>query len=130
MLMLLSMTYVFFIGAISGSFLVATINSILQHKSNLGRSTCWNCNHVLNALDLIPIIGYIVRGGKCRYCSRKIPVKYPIYEAIFGLVATLFLVSNKVATILYVLTGILTTITEFISYRKEVTHNDSKRNSG
>ncbi len=51
----------------------------------MGRSMCDKCNHQLNAIDIIPIFGYIIRRGKCKYCHSRISIKYPIFELIGGL---------------------------------------------
>lgn len=45
-----------------------------------GRSHCPNCNHTLHAKDLIPIVSYLSTWGKCRYCSKKIPLSYLLRE--------------------------------------------------
>ena len=47
-------------------------------------SHCSSCQHSLSAMDLIPVISYISLKGKCRYCSEKISVQYPIVELITG----------------------------------------------
>ena len=33
------------------------------------RSHCPKCNHVLKAGELIPVISYIIQGGRCRKCK-------------------------------------------------------------
>lgn len=38
-----------------------------------GRSMCPNCHHVLAARDLIPVVSWLLLGGKCRYCRKPIP---------------------------------------------------------
>lgn len=45
-----------------------------------GRSMCPDCGHKLNARDLVPILSWLSTGGKCRYCSKKISIQYPIVE--------------------------------------------------
>lgn len=37
-----------------------------------GRSMCSRCHHSLSALDLIPVISWLMLGGKCRYCRQPI----------------------------------------------------------
>jgi prepilin signal peptidase PulO-like enzyme (type II secretory pathway) len=38
-----------------------------------GRSMCPNCHHVLSAADLVPLFGWLILRGKCRYCHKPIP---------------------------------------------------------
>jgi len=38
-----------------------------------GRSMCSHCHHELTALDLIPVVSWLVLRGKCRYCDHPIP---------------------------------------------------------
>ncbi len=44
------------------------------------RSHCPHCNHALGVLDLIPIVSYLIQLGKCRYCAKKIPIRYLVCE--------------------------------------------------
>ncbi len=55
-----------------------------KHKYSItrGRSLCPKCNHRLNALDLIPIVSWLLLRGKCRYCKKPISITYPLIEFI------------------------------------------------
>ena len=44
---------------------------------------CPFCDHALSILYQIPVLSWIFLGGKCHYCKRKIPVRYPLIEAGF-----------------------------------------------
>ena len=46
------------------------------------RSHCNNCNKILKALDLIPIISFLKNKWKCNYCKKKVSSIYPILEII------------------------------------------------
>jgi leader peptidase (prepilin peptidase) / N-methyltransferase len=48
------------------------------------RSACPKCSHQITALENIPIISYLLLGGKCRGCKTKISIRYPLVEAITG----------------------------------------------
>lgn len=37
------------------------------------RSCCEHCGHALGPVDLIPVLGYYIRSGRCRYCGKPIP---------------------------------------------------------
>ncbi len=61
----------------------------LPEKYNLQtpRSKCPKCSHSISALENIPVISWLVLGGKCKSCKTKISVRYPLVEL---LTATLF----------------------------------------
>jgi leader peptidase (prepilin peptidase) / N-methyltransferase len=48
------------------------------------RSACPKCGHQITALENIPIISYLILGGKCKGCKTKISMRYPIVEALTG----------------------------------------------
>lgn len=48
------------------------------------RSACPKCNHQITALENIPIISYLFLGGKCKGCKTKISIRYPLVEALTG----------------------------------------------
>ena len=48
------------------------------------RSACPNCGHQITALENIPIISYLILGGKCKGCKAKISIRYPLIEALTG----------------------------------------------
>lgn len=45
------------------------------------RSHCMDCGYELKWYDMIPVLSYIVYGGKCRKCHKPISIQYPIIEA-------------------------------------------------
>lgn len=49
------------------------------------RSRCPNCNHAITALENIPVISYLIQGGKCKGCGDKISVRYPVVELLTGI---------------------------------------------
>ena len=48
------------------------------------RSACPHCGHNISALENIPIISYLILGGKCKGCKAKISLRYPLIEALTG----------------------------------------------
>ena len=48
------------------------------------RSACPSCGHEITALENIPIISYLILGGKCKGCKAKISMRYPLVEALTG----------------------------------------------
>lgn len=49
------------------------------------RSSCPACGHRIAALENIPLVSYAVLGGKCSACRARIPLRYPVVEALSGL---------------------------------------------
>lgn len=48
------------------------------------RSACPSCGHQITALENIPIVSYLILGGKCKGCKAKISMRYPLVEALTG----------------------------------------------
>jgi len=51
------------------------------------RSACPQCQHAISALENIPVLSYLFLGGKCRSCKTTISIRYPIIEALTGLLS-------------------------------------------
>ncbi len=52
------------------------------------RSNCPNCNHQIRAWENIPILGFILLGGKCSGCKAKISHRYWMIEILTALLST------------------------------------------
>src|SRR5207247_840088 len=75
--------FVFALGACVGSFLNVVVWRLPRGESLVvPPSHCPKCDHRLAWYDNLPIVGWIALGGKCRYCRRAIPPRYPIVEFI------------------------------------------------
>lgn len=84
----------FCIGTVFGSFFTLAVHRIPLHQNiTHERSYCPNCNHKLSFWDMIPILSYILLGGKCRYCKKKIRIRYLLLEVLTGIVFLLFAIS-------------------------------------
>ena len=69
-----------------GSVANALIDRLPRGESWIkGRSHCDKCGHVLNIFDLIPLLSYLLLGGRCRYCRSPIPYRNFLVELILGL---------------------------------------------
>ncbi|MFZ3216101.1 MAG: prepilin peptidase [Candidatus Acidiferrales bacterium] len=78
--------FVFLLGLIIGSFLNVCILRIPAGKSIvLPASACPQCGEVIRPYDNIPVISYLLLGGKCRGCKTKISAMYPLVELLTGL---------------------------------------------
>ena len=115
---------IFILGLSIGSFLNVCIYRIPEKKSiAFPASHCPNCKHHLNAIDLIPILGYLINRGKCKYCGVKISLQYPIVELVTGIVFLLlfnkFFISMEFLKYV-VLSSILIVITVIDLERQEI----------
>lgn len=72
-------------GLATGSFLNVVAYRVPEGRSLWGRSHCPRCNHVLGAMDLLPVVGWMLLGGRCRYCREPIAWRYPAVELATGL---------------------------------------------
>lgn len=80
-------TIIFFIfGLIFGSFFQVVGLRLPKGESIIKpASHCTNCDKKLKWYELIPILSYIIQGGKCRHCKNHISIKYPLYELLTGI---------------------------------------------
>lgn len=51
------------------------------------RSRCPHCGHQIRAIDNIPILSYLLLRGRCAACRHPISARYPIIEAVSGLLS-------------------------------------------
>jgi leader peptidase (prepilin peptidase)/N-methyltransferase len=60
---------------------------------------CDSCGHRIAAYDNVPVLSYLLLGGRCRSCSARIPLEYPLIELAVGLafVATALVFRNDPA---------------------------------
>jgi prepilin signal peptidase PulO-like enzyme (type II secretory pathway) len=73
-------------GAIFGSFMNVVVHRLPRGESPFtGRSRCPRCQTEILARDNIPVVGWLLRGGRCRGCARQISAMYPLVEAGCGL---------------------------------------------
>lgn len=80
---------VFFLGAVTGSFLNVCIFRIPKGESIIRpRSHCLLCQNPIRWHDNIPLFSFFFLKGRCRWCRAKISRQYPVIE---GLTALFFL---------------------------------------
>ena len=69
------------LGLAIGSFLNVVIYRVPRHESIVSpRSACPNCGTPILERDNIPILSWIILGGRCRACREPISPRYPIVE--------------------------------------------------
>ena len=52
-------------------------------------SHCPHCKHPLSAADNIPLFGWLLLGGRCRYCKARISIQYPLVELLSGVLSAI-----------------------------------------
>jgi leader peptidase (prepilin peptidase)/N-methyltransferase len=79
--------YIFFfvLGACIGSFLNVVIYRVPLEKSLFPSSKCPGCNNAIKPWHNLPIIGWLMLGGKCSNCKVGISVRYPATELLTAL---------------------------------------------
>ena len=82
----------FIFGTVIGSFLNVVIYRLPKGEPLTGRSRCTSCNRTLEAKELIPIISWLVLGGRCNTCNQKISARYLLVELLCGVLFAAWLV--------------------------------------
>jgi leader peptidase (prepilin peptidase)/N-methyltransferase len=107
---------IFILGLSIGSFLNVCIYRIPEKKSiAYPASHCPRCKHKLSAVDLIPVLGYVVNRGKCKYCGTKISIQYPMVELITAVVF-LFLFNKFFLSIEFIKYAVLVSMLILITF--------------
>lgn len=79
-------TIIFIIGTVFGSFYTLAVYRIPQNIDIVKKhSYCPNCNKKLGFFELIPVLSYLILGGKCKHCKQKIRIRYLILELLGGI---------------------------------------------
>jgi leader peptidase (prepilin peptidase)/N-methyltransferase len=74
----------------------AECNEFLGHKTgdtpekislSYPASTCPHCGHKIRPWENIPILSYLFLRGRCSNCSNPISIRYPLIEALTGILA-------------------------------------------
>ncbi|MDR2578820.1 MAG: prepilin peptidase [Chitinispirillales bacterium] len=72
-----------FAGLCLGSFFNVLIWRIPRGESTIWpASHCTNCGNKVKPYDNIPVLSYLILGGKCRRCKTQISVVYPLVEIL------------------------------------------------
>ena len=100
--------FVCLFGLCFGSFLNVVIYR-LPNNMNLSKpaSHCPNCNYKLKWYDNIPVLSYIILGGKCRSCKEKISPRYMLVELLTMVLTVVCYIKYSDNLLLFFLTSIL-----------------------
>ncbi|MBI4228487.1 MAG: prepilin peptidase [Deltaproteobacteria bacterium] len=87
---LILFTLSFILGAFLGSFLNVCIYRVPNGISIIyPRSHCISCKTPLRLYNNIPIISFLLQGGRCKDCGARISPRYLIVEILSGLICAL-----------------------------------------
>ena len=73
------------LGLVAGSFL-----NVVIHRVPLRRSVVWpasrcpDCGEPIRPRDNLPVLSYLLLRGRCRSCKALISARYPLVEALTG----------------------------------------------
>lgn len=88
MMVLIFTILIFLMGASIGSFLPVVFYRKKHHipLTFTSRSACDYCGKQLDFVALIPVFSYFLLKGKSRCCQRPLPIRYPIFEFLSGMI--------------------------------------------
>ena len=94
------------VGLCLGSFFnVVILRSLSNESIVFPASKCPKCNHKLYFWQNIPVLSYILLGGKCYFCKEKISIQYPLVELLtmllFGISFVKFGIDIKTVFVLF-----------------------------
>lgn len=73
-------------GLVVGSFLNVLIDRMPRGQSVIWKpSHCDYCKKQLRWFELIPVLSYVLQGGSCRRCHKRLSFQYPIVELLTAL---------------------------------------------
>lgn len=74
------------LGLVVGSFLNVVIYRWPREESVVFPSShCGSCGVAIKAYDNVPVLSYLLLGGKCRACKAPYSIRYPAVELLTGL---------------------------------------------
>ena len=86
----MEVAFALIIGLVIGSFLNVVIVRLPHGVSiTTPRSRCPQCQQLIAWHDNIPVLSYLILGARCRRCHQKISARYPLIEALSGVVSVL-----------------------------------------
>jgi leader peptidase (prepilin peptidase) / N-methyltransferase len=111
---------IFFAGLAFGSFLNVCIHRLPLGRSVVTpRSACPTCKEPIAFYDNVPVLSWLILGGRCRHCKSKISPRYLLIELLTGVMFLacywyfgLTLATLKFCTFAFLLLGLIFTDAE------------------
>lgn len=95
-------------GLVVGSFLNVLIDRIPRGENVIWKpSHCNFCKKSLRWFELVPVLSFLVQGGRCRRCKKRLSIQYPLIELVTACGFVLLLPSAVVTPVGYVLALII-----------------------
>jgi leader peptidase (prepilin peptidase)/N-methyltransferase len=77
--------YLVLVALLVGSFINLAADRVPRGESIVRpRSHCRSCGRVLTVVDLLPVVGYLLRRGRCATCGARIGRTSPAVEFMSG----------------------------------------------
>ncbi len=73
------------VGLCVGSFLNVAIHRLPLESESVSRprrSRCPRCRTTLTWRENVPLVSWLLQRGRCRHCGWRIPLRYPLVEAL------------------------------------------------
>ncbi|WP_392561657.1 A24 family peptidase [Orbus sturtevantii] len=115
------------LGLCLGSFICVAIYRFAPYKTPLKygyditcrRSRCMYCSKKLSYLSLIPVISWLLQGGRCKYCHHKIAMNYLLAELLVATYCCVMIViyGNTLWSIILILLGLYFIILAIIDFQ-------------
>jgi leader peptidase (prepilin peptidase) / N-methyltransferase len=74
--------FIGFVGAAVGSFMNVVIHRLPRTEPLGGRSRCPSCERQIRAADNVPVVSWLLLGGRCRDCRAPIAGRYLLVELL------------------------------------------------
>ncbi len=95
-------TFAGLLGLVIGSFLNVVIARVPAKVSLMRESQCPKCDASIRTWQNIPVVSWLILGGKCRNCKEPISIRYPLVElatAVLFAAAAWWVIAKEPATL-------------------------------
>lgn len=117
---------IFILGVCLGSFLNVCIYRLPHDESIITPfSYCPHCKKTIRPYDNIPLLSFLLLKGKCRFCKKKIRLRYFIVELLTGLLSSslYFKYGWGEEFFIYLLLTSLLIVVSFIDFEHQIIPN-------
>jgi leader peptidase (prepilin peptidase) / N-methyltransferase len=88
--------FAFVLGLVAGSFVTAVAHRVPRGVSIAGaRSRCPACGAQIAAYDNVPVLSWLLLGGRARCCGARISARYPLTELAVAVLFALTVVVHR-----------------------------------